>query len=67
MLPMQALNKIQWHEELQILIITPNNNNVFNPIPYVPFPLARRRGGNLKEGLVPLFNVCIIPSRLDKW
>ena len=30
-----------------------------NPIPCVPFPLTRGRGGDLKEGLAPLFNALL--------
>ena len=30
-----------------------------NPIPCVPFPLTRGRGGDWKEGLAPLFNALL--------
>ncbi len=33
---------------------------VFNPIPCVPFPLARGRGGDWKEGLAPLLNALLL-------
>jgi len=34
----------------------------FNPIPCIPFPLARGRGGDLKEGLALLLNTLLFYS-----
>jgi len=37
-----------------------------NPIPCIPFPLARGRGRFLKEGLAPLLNTLIITLELRR-